>query len=81
MAAAHHPVATIVLAHFSVLMNMHNSNWWTKGWPERILHAASTLLEPIPELQDSLEWPLSCMSEISARDNTMRDINAREGRL
>ncbi|KAH7128176.1 hypothetical protein B0J11DRAFT_524315 [Dendryphion nanum] len=73
LAASHNPAVIIVLAHFAVLMNLYRSNWWTRGWPERVIHAANALVSATPDLQKWLDWPLAQLSMILERDRGVVD--------
>ncbi|KAF2259747.1 hypothetical protein CC78DRAFT_591472 [Lojkania enalia] len=55
---AHHPIALVVVAHYAVLLAQARYAWWLEGWPKRIIDASWQLLEPVPELQKWLDWPL-----------------------
>lgn len=58
------PIALVILAHFAVLMRLHENSFWWKGWGKWTLDAIVTELDiayhhliawPVSQLQDGLE--------------------------
>lgn len=52
--------AVIVMAHYSVLLNMVNDYWFMKGWGVRLLRQCSASTEGTA--QELISWPLSLLN-------------------
>lgn len=55
LCSARHPVALVILAHFTVLMSFYTEHWCLRDWPCGLLGYITGVLGD--EWQDALKWP------------------------
>lgn len=53
------PQALVILAHYSVVLNILDERWWMHGWPSRLLqHIVDTLDD---RWTNWVDWPVQTM--------------------
>ncbi|KAH8776245.1 hypothetical protein F5883DRAFT_544213 [Diaporthe sp. PMI_573] len=55
LCSARHPVALVILAHFTVLMSFYKEHWCLRDWPGGLLGYIMGVLRD--EWEDALKWP------------------------
>ncbi|KAI9170534.1 hypothetical protein HJFPF1_00002 [Paramyrothecium foliicola] len=79
LCSARHPVALVVLAHFTVLMSFYQQHWCVRGWPRWLLGYIMGILGN--GWKDTLKWPVDIIfaSEDSTPTNLPRLLIAASG--
>ncbi|KAM0227618.1 hypothetical protein ACHAPO_011413 [Fusarium lateritium] len=55
LCSARHPVALVILAHFTILMSFYTEHWCLRDWPSELL---SHIMEVLgQEWEDAIKWP------------------------
>ncbi|EWZ28557.1 hypothetical protein FOVG_17731 [Fusarium oxysporum f. sp. pisi HDV247] len=55
LCSARHPVALVILGHFTVLMSYNQEHWCLRDWPSGLLSYIKGLLGD--EWEDAMKWP------------------------
>ncbi|KAK6717106.1 hypothetical protein SNK05_000306 [Fusarium graminearum] len=55
LCSARHPVALVILAHFTVLMSFYKEHWCLRDWPSSLLRYIKQDLGE--EWEEAMEWP------------------------
>lgn len=53
------PIAMIILAHYTIVLNHLDDQWWVKGEPSRMLLSVYRLLDA--SMRSWLDWPLQVL--------------------
>lgn len=55
LCSTRHPVALVILAHFTVLMTFYKEHWCMRGWPSGLLRHIMGVLGN--QWEDAMKWP------------------------